>query len=217
MIAKTEIEIVTGFLGSGKTTFINSLLKNTLVPGEIVLVLQGELGEKVINKNLLENGQVFASCLSSDEPFSEENLIKQIEYYRPNRIVIESNGTSYLSRLIELLSKKELRKLCSITSIFHTLEAETFELYLSNMEGFILPCIQNSNLIVINNLSKVSAEEGINIKNKLMKLNSFAVILGLQDSSLLESTMKNSLVFDRGILKRFRVAIKNLLNKRGRK
>ncbi|NRV17775.1 G3E family GTPase [Clostridium beijerinckii] len=45
---KIHIEIVTGFLGAGKTSFINSLLKESLVDGEKVLVFQLEQGEKNI-------------------------------------------------------------------------------------------------------------------------------------------------------------------------
>lgn len=89
---KIHIEIVTGFLGAGKTSFINSLLKESLVDGEKVLVFQLEQGEKnIVHSSNISNFVRIQDALDIKD--LKEKMIYSIKKYKPNRIIIEYNGT----------------------------------------------------------------------------------------------------------------------------
>ena len=101
---KVHIEIVTGFLGAGKTSFINSLLSETQVQGEKILIFQLEHGEKKISKSTDINNFVEIKKLNEVKELKEE-MIYSIKKYSPNRIIIEYNGTSNLKELIDILNE----------------------------------------------------------------------------------------------------------------
>jgi G3E family GTPase len=200
MMRKINIEIVTGFIGAGKTTFINALLSSTLVEGERVLILQGELGEKSIDDKYLNSGQI-----------NVENMISidKIREYKPHRVIIEHNGTAPLQELLDILNQAEMRKIYRISTVYNIIDVETFELYLSNMEALILPCIYSSNLILMNNLENIKKEEQIKIKKKLEELNSYAIIMGIKDITYLEEELWEANIFQRKIFKKVHIALKN--------
>lgn len=200
MIKKIDIEIVTGFLGAGKTTFINALLGNTLSQGERVLIFQNEIGEKSIENKYISSGQV-----------ALENVISMdmIESYKPHRIIIEHNGAILLQELLDVLNQDKIRSTCSISTIFNILDAESFELYLSNMESFIFPPLYNSNLIIMNNFKGMYKEDQARIKEKVEKINSHAVILGIKDINWLEEELLKAHIFRNRDFKNIKTIMKN--------
>ncbi|WP_373844993.1 permease [Clostridium sp.] len=200
MIKKINIEIVTGFLGTGKTTFINAFLGNTLSQGERVLIFQNEMGEKSIEDKYINSGQV-----------TLENVISMnvIESYKPHRIIIEHNGATLLQDLLDVLNQDEIRSTCSISTIFNILDAESFELYLSNMEPFIFPPVYNSNLIMMNNFKGMNKEDQWRIKKKVEKINSHAVILGIKDIHCLEEELLKAGIFKNRVFKNIKTIIRD--------
>lgn len=148
---KIHIEIVTGFLGAGKTSFINSLLKESLVDGEKILVFQLEQGEKkIVYSNSISNFVRIQDVLDIKD--LKEKMIYSIKKYKPNRIIIEYNGTSDLKELFDILNERIYRECSKITTVFFVADGKTLKQYIDNMGGFIIPFIQNANMIVINNI-----------------------------------------------------------------
>ncbi|WP_297422282.1 GTP-binding protein [Clostridium sp.] len=203
---KINIEIVTGFLGAGKTSFINSLLSESQVEGEKVLILQLENGEKKVQLN---NNLVQVQCVNEVSDLREE-LIYSIKEYNPNRILIEYNGTSDLKDLFNILNDKIYRSCSKVTTIYFVADGKKLKPHIDNIGNFIIPFIQAANMVVVNNIAYCNAEtlnEGI---KRVKRINPRAYILEVNNKYALKSALKKSNVIDNGYLKKLRIKMSNL-------
>jgi len=205
---KINIEIVTGFLSSGKTTFINSLLNESQVEGEKVLIFQLEQGKMRISE--------FNSSIKVQEVKEvcdlNEKMIYLIDEYNPNRIIIEYNGTSDLKELMDILNQKDYRECCKITTIFFVADGKNLKQYIDNIGSFMIPFIQSANMVIINNIdycSKENLEEGL---NSVRRINPKAYILKVNNKYILRTALRESRVIDNGYIKKLKVKISNYKN-----
>lgn len=205
---KVHIEIVTGFLGAGKTSFINSLLSETQVQGEKILIFQLEHGEKKISKSTDINNFVEIKKLNEVKELKEE-MIYSIKKYSPNRIIIEYNGTSNLKELIDILNEKIYREYSKVTTIFFVADGKSLKKYIDNVGSFIIPFIQYSNMIVVNNMdycNKEVLDEGF---KKVRNINPKAYILKVNNKYSLKYALKEAKVLDNGYLKKLKIKFAN--------
>ena len=205
---KIHIEIVTGFLGAGKTSFINSLLSETQVQGEKILIFQLEHGEKKISKSTDINNFVEIKKLNEVKELKEE-MIYSIKKYSPNRIIIEYNGTSNLKELIDILNEKIYREYSKVTTIFFVADGKSLKKYIDNVGSFIIPFIQYSNMIVVNNMdycNKEVLDEGF---KKVRNINPKAYILKVNNKYSLKYALKEAKVLDNGYLKKLKIKFAN--------
>ena len=205
---KIHIEIVTGFLGAGKTSFINSLLSETQVRGEKILIFQMEHGEKKISKSTDINYFVEIKKLNEVKDLKEE-MIYSIKKYSPNRIIIEYNGTSNLKELIDMLNEKIYREYSKVTTIFFVADGKNLKKYIDNVGSFIIPFIQYSNMIVVNNMDNCNKEvldEGV---KKVRNINPKAYILKVKNKYTLNYALKEAKVLDNGYLKKLKIKFAN--------
>ena len=208
---RIDIEIVTGFIGAGKTTFINALLKNTIVKNEKVVVILCEKGNTPLNEGLMKSNTIVVKNQEPLKTLTSEYLKNVINLYSPHRIIIEYNGTRSLEELANELNDTNMRRLCKVSTIFHITEAETFKLFFFNMNGYIEPCIRSSNLILINHVDKITESDLLEIKNIIGKINHNAFILDIKDNEEIEFKLKNEKVLDGGFMKKLRLAFKNAM------
>lgn len=205
---KIHIEIVTGFLGAGKTSFINSLLSETQVEGEKILIFQLEHGEKEILQSKNINYFVKIKELNEVKDLKEE-MIYAINEYSPNRIIIEYNGTSNIKELFDILNEKIYREYSKVTTIFFVADGKNLKKYIDNVGSFIIPFIQYSNMIVVNNMDyckKEVLDEGF---KKVRSINSKAYILKVNNKYTLKSALKESKVLDNGYFKKLKIKFTN--------
>ena len=101
----TKIDIISGFLGAGKTTLINKLIKEAY-EGEKLVLIENEFGEIGIDGGFLKDSGINITemnsgciCCSLVGDFSEA-LGKVIEEYSPDRVIIEPSGVGKLSDVI---------------------------------------------------------------------------------------------------------------------
>lgn len=205
---KIHIEIVTGFLGAGKTSFINSLLSESQVDGERVLVFQLEHGEKKIQKTANRKFSVIVQSIKQVCDLKEQ-MIYSIKEYTPNRIIIEYNGTINLIDLLSILNGKVYKEYCKITTIYFVADGTSLKQYIDNMGSFMIPFIQNANMIVVNNIEsckKEIIEEGL---RKVKNINPKAYVLKVNNKYVLKSVLRESKVLDNGYLKKLRIKLIN--------
>ncbi|WP_085829306.1 GTP-binding protein [Clostridium massiliodielmoense] len=212
MKTKCDIEVVTGFIGSGKTLFINGLVQYTLVKNEKVVIISCEKGNSNISEDILNNKNIVFYQCNNDEVKRE--YIKQIiQKHNPNRIIIEYNGTRLLDNMLSIIYSNELKKLCKITTIFFTIDAKTFDMYINNMGNFLIPFIKFSNLIVITNTKGVTHLECINIEEKLRKINNYAHIITINNMNNIIRDLEKYDLLDTGLLKQIRIHLKNFISR----
>ena len=205
---KIHIEIVTGFLGSGKTSFINSLLSETQVEGEKILIFQLEHGEKKISQSTDINYFVEIKKLNEVKDLKEE-MIYSIKKDSPNRIIIEYNGTSNLKELIDILNEKIYRDYSKVTTIFFVADGKNLKKYIDNVGSFIVPFIQYSNMIVVNNMDYCNKEVLDEDFKKVRNINPKAYILKVNNKYTLKCALKESKVLDNGYFKKLKIKFTN--------
>jgi len=213
MRMKCDVEVITGFIGSGKTSFLNGLLENTLVNEEKVLILLMENGETNIEEKFLKNKKITSVIFNCDKPINEdvfENLLKK---YNPHRVIIEFNGTDDIRNLLQIIHSKKNRSLCNLTTVFYVADASTCELYLYNMGHMLMPCFQISNLLVLNNVENLNKNDIEKLRKNIYKLKPKVNILEVKNLKRIDETMKNSKLFHCGIMKKMDIHLRDLISK----
>jgi G3E family GTPase len=148
-----KVDVVSGFLGAGKTTLIKKLLK--AYENEKVVLIENEFGDIGIDGDIVERDgfEVFeissgCICCIMKKDFLEV-LQRVIDEFKPERIVIEPTGLSILSEIVEILNTKEVGEKCSINSLITVIDSinyleqcdafgEFFEDQIINAETLIL-------------------------------------------------------------------------------
>lgn len=210
---KTDIEIVTGFIGSGKTYFINSLVKNTLLKIEKILIIQCEQGNSKIKEDLVNFKNITILNYGPQNPLDKDSLKEIILKHQVHRIIIEYNGTRNLADLLEILNERELKKISNVTSIFFIADCTTYKMFLNNMPTLILPNLYHCNLVVFNNSSKMPKDEFKSIERHILSLNRDTFILSSTSKDSLEKDLNEEDFLDGGMLKLSRILTKILLSK----
>lgn len=204
---KVGVEIVTGFLGAGKTAFINSLINEVSVAGEKIIVIQLEHGNtKIIEK---EDGEYSVKLSNSDCTINnlKKKILNEVTIKNPTSIIIEYNGTDKLEELYSILESKELKSKCKINSLYYICDGPRSMFYIKNMGELLVPFIESSNLIVINNCKDMKENEIGEVKNTLENINLTAYILTSEDNEHISSVLNKSDLFEKGSIKKFKISL----------
>ena len=144
---EAAVYIVTGFLESGKTKFMQEMLADEgFSEGERTLLLVCEEGEEEYDPELLKRTNTVMVTMDSSSELSGDVLVKLDKEYRPERVLIEYNSTW----MMETLYKAKKPKNWELAQIITLIDATTFELYLTNMRKFMADGIQEGDLIIFN-------------------------------------------------------------------
>ncbi|WP_300696782.1 GTP-binding protein [uncultured Clostridium sp.] len=197
---KVGVEVITGFLGAGKSAFINSLINKTIAIKERIVVITCENGNTQINE-FTENGQSVKHI-----NFMGESL-RLVKKYKPHRIIIEYNGTDTLEHLYKCVFDNKTGKLIKLSTIYFICDGRNIEFYIKNMGEILLPFIQNSDVIVINNFNiekRLELEKGIKL---LEGLNHKAQILIAENNDGFNLALENSNLLEDKLVRDMRVKL----------
>lgn len=175
----TYIDIITGFLESGKTTFINKLMNSSLFDQykKVVLIVCEE-GISEYESMLLEKRNIHKVVIE-DESELNDNLIYRIKKeYNPDYVIVEYNGTWDIANLIGLRLPFGLK----IRNILSIHKAGTFHYYLSNMASLLQPHILNSDIVLVNEGEKLTKEKKVKLIRDIKNINSKIDVSFLDDS-----------------------------------
>lgn len=210
---KVGIEVVTGFLGAGKSAFINSLINKTIAEKEKIVVLTCESGNTEIIEFNDKNKSVKLIKFTEESFELNSKIYEVVKRYRPHRIIIEYNGTETLEHLYKCVFDNDTGKLIKLDTIYFICDGKNIDFYIKNMGELLIPFIQNSDVIVINNCSKIKKEElGEHIK-LLESLNHKAHILMSQGNEDFECTLEKSKLLEDSIIRNMRVKLLDYMRK----
>jgi G3E family GTPase len=206
---KAKLEIVSGFLGAGKTSFINSYLNTDLCIEKEILIILLEKGISDIRRDLGNIKIVYLEDINK----LKEVLIKEIKDNKYSRVIIEFNGTLNLSIIGELFKDKEIRKKIRFYGSYYVGNSRNLGIYLKNLGEIIIPFIQSSKLIILNNLSLLDEIKQKELIKDMKEINTVAPIILFDDISNFDLDIRSSRYFkEEEIIKR----VKALLAKRRR-
>ncbi len=209
---KTRIELITGFLGSGKTTWINKYLKLTTVRDEKTVVLQLEKGEEKLHK-LLKQQASTTTLADGGELLTLSYLKNLLVLYEPHRLIIECNGMKMIDELIDLLSTPIIRKRAFISTMVNLVEAPKYKVYWQNLKPILKPALSLSHMIVVTKTQLMSLQDKQDLQNLLEIENTQAHIIWVEDTAHMEQAMHGCSLLDKGWSKTLRIQFVNTFNK----
>ena len=150
----TKIDIISGFLGAGKTTLIKRLLSEAL-RGEQVVLIENEFGEIGIDGGFLKDADVQITemnsgciCCTLVGDFGKA-LKEVIETYHPDRIIIEPSGVGKLSDVIAAVQNIAEKQPVSLNSFVTVADAQKAKMYIKNFGEFFLNQIEYAGAILL--------------------------------------------------------------------
>lgn len=144
---EVPVYLVNGFLESGKTTFVNETLKDPdFTNGEKTLLILCEEGIEEYDEKLLASLNMDIVSVDEEEEFTEEFLRECKDHYRPERVMIEFNGTWNVENFLEM----ELPKGWMMVQIITTIDASTYNNYMNNMKSIMVGHFKYSDTIIFN-------------------------------------------------------------------
>ena len=160
----TKIDIVSGFLGAGKTTLIKKLLKEALADTKVVLI-ENEFGEIGIDGGFLKEAGIEIKemnsgciCCSLVGDFGT-SLREVLDTYAPERILIEPSGVGKLSDVMKAVQDAMTDRDVELNSAVAVVDACKCKMYIKNFGEFFVNQIEHAGTIVLSRTDKLNEEK----------------------------------------------------------
>ncbi len=195
----TKIDIISGFLGAGKTTLIKKLLAEAF-PGEKLVLIENEFGEISIDGGFLKESGVQISemssgCICCSLVGDFHQALKDVqEQFHPDRILIEPSGVGKLSDVIVAVENTaadvpELK----LNSFVTVADAAKVRVYMKNFGEFYNNQIESAGTIILSRTQKLSQEKLEAAVGMLREKNADAAILTTPWDSLSGKTILSAI------------------------
>ena len=179
---KTKIDIISGFLGAGKTTLIKKLLKEAF-EGEQVVLIENEFGEIGIDGGFLKDAGIEIRemnsgciCCSLVGDFGA-SLKEVVEKYHPDRILIEPSGVGKLSDVIKAVQGVEEDVDIQLNSYTTVVDAKKCKMYMRNFGEFFDNQVQYAGAIIMSRTDIVDEKKAMESMELLRSINEKAAII----------------------------------------
>jgi len=163
-IGVAKIDIVSGFLGAGKTTLIKKLLKEALADTKVVLI-ENEFGEIGIDGGFLKEAGIEIKemnsgciCCSLVGDFGT-SLREVLDTYAPERVLIEPSGVGKLSDVMKAVQDAMADREVELNSAVAVVDACKCKMYIKNFGEFFVNQIEHAGTIVLSRTDKLSEEK----------------------------------------------------------
>lgn len=160
----TKIDIVSGFLGAGKTTLIRKLLKESLADTKVVLI-ENEFGEIGIDGGFLKESGIEIKemnsgciCCSLVGDFGT-SLREVLDTYTPDRILIEPSGVGKLSDVMKAVQEAMADRDVELNSAVAVVDACKCKMYIKNFGEFFVNQIEHAGTVILSRTDKLSEEK----------------------------------------------------------
>ncbi len=160
----TKIDIISGFLGAGKTTFIKKLLQEA-ISGEQVVLIENEFGEIGIDGGFLKDSGIEIRemnsgciCCSLVGDFGK-SLAEVLTTYKPDRIIIEPSGVGKLSDVMKAVIDVSADMDVALNSAVTIVDAAKCKMYMKNFGEFFSNQIEYAGTVILSRTDKASEEK----------------------------------------------------------
>ena len=178
----TKIDIISGFLGAGKTTFIQKLLSDAL-KGENVVLIENEFGEIGVDSGFLKNAgieirEMNQGCICCSLVGDFESSLKEvIEQYHPDRILIEPSGVGKLSDILSAVKTVSENLDVKLDGAVTVVDATKAKLYNKNFGEFFDDQIRFATSVVLSRMDIASGEKASEAVNIVRGINPHANLI----------------------------------------
>ncbi|MBR5766492.1 MAG: GTPase, partial [Lachnospiraceae bacterium] len=184
-----SVFVITGFLDSGKTDFINYTITQPYFQArEKTLLIVCEEGEKEYDPKVLERTRTIMEVIDDEDDFTAKHLTELEKKYRPGRVVIEYNG-------MWMLKDKKFPWNWKVEQQITMINGATFESYFTNMKSLLAEQIRGSELIIMNRCDGLD-EKIASFKRNIKALNQQAAIIFENKDGEMNVTLEEDLPYD---------------------
>ena len=169
----TKIEIISGFLGAGKTTLIKKMLKEVF-PGEKIVLIENEFGEIGIDGGFLKDAgievtEMNSGCICCSLVGDFGSALKEVvTQYNPDRIIIEPSGVGKLSDVIKAVQGVAEDVELDLNSFVTVADAKKCKMYMKNFGEFYNNQVEYAGSIILSRTGDV-AEDKLNESVALLR------------------------------------------------
>ncbi len=160
----TKIDIISGFLGAGKTTLIKKLIEDSL-HSEKLMIIENEFGQIGIDGGFLKDTgieitEMNSGCICCSLVGDFGTALKEaLDKYTPDRIIIEPSGVGKLSDVIKAVKDIHEDAKIQLNSFAAVVDAQKCKMYMKNFGEFFNNQIENANTIILSRTQKLSQEK----------------------------------------------------------
>ena len=179
----TRIDIISGFLGAGKTSLIKKLLEEKTFADEKLAIIENEYGEIgidgiVLKKYGIEMKEMNSGCICCTIAGDFSQALKEmIKMYQPDRIMIEPSGVGKLSDVIkgckQLLKESEV----VINNIITVIDSTKYKLYIKNFAEFYKDQLISAKVIILSRTQSMKPGMLDYVINDIRQYNSASPII----------------------------------------
>ncbi len=160
----TKVDVISGFLGAGKTTFIKQLI-DQVFEGEKLVLIENEFGEIGIDGGFLKDAGIEITemnsgciCCTLVGDFSKA-LQKVLEEYKPDRVLIEPSGVGKLSDIVKAIEDVKKDAEIEIDGKITVVDGKKAKLYLKNFGEFFEDQVKYASTIVVSRTQMMEDEK----------------------------------------------------------
>jgi len=192
-----KVDVISGFLGSGKTTLVKKLLQ--VHKKEKVVLIENEFGDIGIDGELIEREgfdvfEISSGCICCimQKDFVQM-LSRIIKEFQPQRIIIEPTGISILSEIIDILHKPEFVSLIQINSLVTVVDSVNYLQQCDVFGEFFEDQITNASVLTLSKSQLVDGQTVDEIITSLRKFNQDSEIISMPWDDLNSEEYENLL------------------------
>ena len=178
----TKVDIISGFLGAGKTTFIKKLLSDVWA-GEKLVLIENEFGEIGIDGGFLKDAGIEITemnsgciCCTLVGDFSKA-LVKVLDEYHPDRVIIEPSGVGKLSDVARTIEAVEKDADIEIDGRITVVDGKKAKMYMKNFGEFFKDQVEHASTIVVSRTQMMTDEKVEECVHTLREENAEATII----------------------------------------
>ena len=178
----TKVDIISGFLGAGKTTLIKKLLKDVYANQQVVLI-ENEFGEIGIDGGFLKEAginitEMNSGCICCSLVGDFGKALKEVtEKYHPDRIIIEPSGVGKLSDVRKAVEDAAEAAHLEVNSLITVANAAKIKMYMRTFGEFYNNQVENAGAIILSRTQSMTEEKQMEAAALVREKNPNAVII----------------------------------------
>ena len=178
----TKVDIISGFLGAGKTTLIKKLLKEVYANQQVVLI-ENEFGEIGIDGGFLKEAginitEMNSGCICCSLVGDFGKALKEVtEKYHPDRIIIEPSGVGKLSDVRKAVEDAAEDAHLEVNSLITVANASKIKMYMRTFGEFYNNQVENAGAIILSRTQNLTEEKQMEATALVREKNPNAVII----------------------------------------
>ena len=185
------IYLITGFLESGKTSFIKDTLSDEeFTEGTRTLLIVLEEGMEEYEEQFLKDNKIDLVMVEDEDELTDHYFIELQNKYKPHRVMIEYNGVWKL----ETVFKKRMPKEWALGQIIAIVDATAFKVQLNNMRAMMTEQLSEADLIIFNRCDENT--DRLWIRRNVKLINRKAQIIYETEDGVLDDTVEEELPYD---------------------